>query len=787
MSVRTPHAPVKQNDRHTACGSMLPSFAFLSVEARSSVVLADSRGECLEPSSFGRVSIAYSGSTTNTSFHFWNAKPNDALSLSIGMDPEEAPAQEEEEDDAAPRRGGRQKLTVRTPPSLIEPGDFDPEDEDKFSYDVLRKELREQYTVLRAIARRWDGEDMSADENAPLPDGEVIDEALGDVAEFISGVGETMDNLLLLCAYQIYAFNPGSRDDVKSADGSLDVDDELLARWRLGKEGRGKERVRLHPKSHTIDRVNYGRSMGTMSDSMKEEVTSRVVEIFDLFNTMEGMQESDEELGEVAQELADELVLFEGDTFDLNFWSTHQNDPVPLLTEKERSEYDVLDSMCSELEALGVRQKAGSGTTEEASRMTQLTTLISNQKEQLEAMRLESILTLISQNENLQNRAAYRIDRAKHAKHANSSQKRGMDSESAGMHELQKIMNADRKKAAYRAKKYVAYRVILARRKQLAIELTGVNAEIARAQADKAVEAESKWRALKLELEARIKEMVVPQRNARVASSAPRYRMEGRTKGGWLGKRVSQKRTKLLGNSSTSDRTLGLSTADVNQIALVEGKLTQLLSHRAEEGARSVLVDIVQVLTSLTGLPNGAVSRTDLPPESRMEKNSVAIISADWGGRQDVDLVAMYKYHRPQFEQMLKMLIGWQRVRIDRAKAANQEELDRIDEAQKQLALRVADRTARDQRAGTSDESDGDSVDSEQSETPGDKLFQDTLLRPLAVFNASRQELGDFQTVIRELEETLLRYGPRIPRSKAFEVRRIIERLRVEMYRKHRA
>ena len=379
---------------------------------------------------------------------------------------------------------------------------------------------------------------------------------------------------------------------------------------------------------------------------------------------MEGMQERDVELGKVAQELADELVLFEGDTFDLNFWSTHQNDPVPLLSGQERTEFDVLDSMCAELEALGVRHKVGSITTEEAARMEQLPPMITNQKEQLEAMRLESILQLISQNENLQNRAAYRIDRAKHAKHVNSSQKRGMDSESAGMYELQKIMTADRKKAAYRAQTYVVYRVILARRKQLAIELAEVNTAIAQAQAEKAVEAESKWRALKVELESRIKSMVVPQRNARVASSAPRYRMEGRVAGRWLGKRASQKRTKRLGNSSTSDRTIDLSPADVKQISRVEGLLTQLLIHRAEEGARSVLVDIIQVLTSLTGLPSGAVSRTDLPPESRVEKNSVKIISADWGGRQDVDLVAMHKYHSEQFEQLLNMLIGWQRVRI---------------------------------------------------------------------------------------------------------------------------
>ena len=708
---------------------MLPSFANLLIEPHSptaGIEQSNCQGERLVPVSFGRVSIAYSGSTTNTSFQFWNARPSDALPLSIGMDPEEGVVQEEEEGDATPRRGGRQKLTVRTPSSLIEPGDFDPEDEDAFSFEVLRKDLRGQYTVLRGIARRWDGADMSEDETAPLPEEEVIDEALDDVADFILGVRETMDSLLLLCAYNVYVFNPGYRDDVKAAGSSVDVEDELLARWKLGKEGRGKQRVRLHPKSHTIDRVNYGRTaMGTMSDSMKEEVTSRIAEILDLFTTLEGMQESDEELGQVAQELADELVLFEGDSFDLNFWSTHQSEPVPLLSEDERDEFDVLDSMCFELEALGVRRKAGSVSAEEAQRIEQLSPLLSNQKEKLEAMRLKSILQLISQNENLQNRAALRIDRAKHTK---SSQKRGVDSESAGMYELQKIMNADRKKAAFRAKKYVAYRVILARRKQLAIELTEVNTEIAQAQAEEAEDREKKWRALKLELETRIKAMVGPQRNARVASSAPRYRLEGRTQGGWLGKRVSQKRTKRVRNTSASDRMLGLSATDLEKIARVESLLTLLLSNREKESARAVLVDIVQVLVQLTGLPNGAVSRTDLPPESRMEKNSLAIIAADWGGRQDVDLVAMYKFHREQFEQLLKMLLGWQRGRMNSARAANEMELNRIQEAQRQLALRVADQTAQGHsRADASDDSDSDSGEfgpiEPSTETPGSRSW----------------------------------------------------------------
>ena len=55
----------------------------------------------------------------------------------------------------------------------------------------------------------------------------------------------------------------------------------------------------------------------------------------------------------------------------------------------------------------------------------------------------------------------------------------------------------------------------------------------------------------------------------------------------------------------------------------------------------------------------------------------------------------------------------------------------------------------------------------------------------MEVFNASRQEPGDFQAAINALEKILLQYGPRIPRAKAFEVKRIIERLMVEMRSRH--
>ena len=191
--------------------------------------------------------------------------------------------------------------------------------------------------------------------------------------------------------------------------------------------------------------------------------------------------------------------------------------------------------------------------------------------------------------------------------------------------------------------------------------------------------------------------------------------MEGRVKGGWL-KRVPHKRVKQAGNTSAGDRTAGLSVADIKEIKRVEGLLTHMLSRREDEqSAKDAMVGVIQLLTQLAG--TGTVTRIDLPPISRLEKNTLAVIAADsdWGGRQDVDLVAMFKLHRVQFEQLLKMLLDWQRTRIGIARAENQQSLDRIDEGQRRLALqmRVADEEAREhQRADTSgseSESDGGS------------------------------------------------------------------------------
>lgn len=628
----------KQNGTQAAeHASVLPSFSNLLLESTSPMVKLDHCQEVsLNPSSFV-VSIAYCGSIRDkTNFHFWNVNPE--ASLSIAMDPQEGAAhddvqltvEEEDMDDVSARRGGRQKLTVRTPFSLIDPGvtEFDPEDEDTFTYDVLRNELREQIGILRAIASQSDGTDLGEEDH--FPDEDVIEEALHDMADFVTDIRQTVDNMLLLIAFRIFFHNPSYRDDVKPAGSSVDVDDELMARWKHGKVGRGKAQNRLHPKSQVIDRVNFGRSMGTMADSMKEEVSSRIADLLELFTTLERMHDSSGELGQTSKELADELLLLDGDFFDLNFYATHLDEPVPLLSDDERQEFEQLDLMCAEFESLRFRKMTGSATPTEIERIEQLSSLLSSQKEQLEAMRLESILKQISLNENLQTRAAYRVDKAKNSK---KNKKRGIDAESSGMYELQRIMDADRKKAAFRSKKYVAYRVIKARRRQLTFELTDANAEIVRAQAEEATETEKKWRALKTDLETRIKQMVVPQRNARVSSSAPRYRLEGRIKGGWL-KRVPQKRAKPLGNTSSLDRMSDLTSSDVQEIRRVAGLLKLLLSNRGDDDAKSVLVDIVQVLVQLTGLPFGAVSRTNLSPESRMEQNTFALIASDWGGRQ---------------------------------------------------------------------------------------------------------------------------------------------------------
>ena len=139
----------------------------------------------------------------------------------------------------------------------------------------------------------------------------------------------------------------------------------------------------------------------------------------------------------------------------------------------------------------------------------------------------------------------------------------------------------------------------------------------------------------------------------------------------------------------------------------------------------------------------------------------------------------MYNFHRQQFEQLLKMLLGWQRIRLDEARAANQKDMDRTEETQRRLALQIADQTAQRHQHSDADSDSDSAVESEPSaETPGTALMRDVL----EVFNASEQELWDFQIAIRELNGVLLRLGPRIPRAKAFEVRRIVERLTVEMH-----
>ena len=224
----------------------------------------------------------------------------------------------------------------------------------------------------------------------------------------------------------------------------------------------------------------------------------------------------------------------------------------------------------------------------------------------------------------------------------------------------------------------------------------------------------------------------------------------------------------------------------MREITRVERLLTHMLSLREyEPSAKDATVGVVQLLTQLVG--TGAVTRTDLPPASRLERNTLAVIAADWGGRQDVDLVAMFTHHRVQFDQLLKLLSDWQRTRIDNARAANEQRLDQIREGQRRLALqmRVTDEEARGHRAETS--SDGSDSDEEpQAEPRPETARADPLQRLLAEFTDGPQELSDYQVVIRKIEAALLRHGPLLPRSNAFEMRRTIERLTSEMRRKYR-
>ena len=548
------------------------------------------------------------------------------------------------------------------PSLLIDPAGFDPMDE-AFTFEAIRAELGEYVAALRAVAARSEAEDEEEEEEETALD--LSDEKamtlLEDRSEFTADLKVTVEHILLANAFAIYYFNPTFRVEVK-ATASGDAEEELLARWMDGRVGKGKAQTRTQPKSKMVDRNNFWRSLGTFPDKDKEELTLKVIALFDHISTLELSDGGVEDMSE----LADRLVTFRDDMYDLQFWALHQGDPSPLLSDEERTGIDLLGIMVSESEDLRFRQmKIGSISPSLQDRLTLLKTeLIPKHIRELETMRLESILQLIAEDEAMQLRYTERVEQAQ------KRNKRRVDSASAGVAELQRIAATDRKKAAARANAYVLYRTLLFRRQIIQQFALQVREEIEGTSVDtddaEAIAAVAKQRHLLAQLEAEVKSLIEPQRKARIASSAPRLRVESRSKTGRLGPRKARKRVHTESNLPTlEERFSGLSTEATIRIVNVQDSISFLLLRRDEPAAAALVVRVVQLLAPLTGL-DGSVTRENLSTEAVRKRTdgSIALTASQWGGRQDIDLVLLFTQHRQHFEQLAQILREWRKKRI---------------------------------------------------------------------------------------------------------------------------
>jgi len=318
ISISPPHRPSFAGLR--ICNEPIASDAVVESEVSPAITTSDGPapvGEIEGPlaDDFGRVSIAYCEDPSGQNpFLAWDAAPR--LCVSVG-------ARTEGGSDGAPsgsrdmmdetggdevRKGGRRKLVARTS-SLIDPAGFDPTD-DAFSYEVLRRDLQQHIAVAGAVARRVGGEDEGGAEldEGEEADEEVVQEAIEYPSGFAGDVADTVDSMLLLCAFKIYYYNGTYRNQVKvSDDDPGDVEEEMLARWSLGNMGRGKARARSHPKVETVDRMNFGRALGTMPPAFKEGASERIAQLVEMLSELTDWNE------DAATELADRLVEFDDD------------------------------------------------------------------------------------------------------------------------------------------------------------------------------------------------------------------------------------------------------------------------------------------------------------------------------------------------------------------------------------------------------------------------------------------------------------------------------------------
>ena len=460
--------------------------------------------------------------------------------------------------------------------------------------------------------------------------------------------------------------------------------------------------------------------------------------------------------------------------FDANYWAIHQEDPTPLLTDEEKQGYDLLEVLTVELESLRFTQRRnGSLPTADTTRLQLLSeTLIPEQLKELEGKRLQSILQYISDSTSLQKRAAFRMDRAKRHR------KKSVDAESAAMRELQRIATQDQKKAGSRAHNYVQYRMFRVRRKQLELSMAELKVTIHDALA--AREAKSpdapsdedlqSLQGLKAELEAASKALVEPQKRARVASAAPRDKLEGRVRGGYLGKRAPQKRAKSAAVPSREERFADLEPDQIRRIEMTQALFRFLLGRRGDEIAPAFMLQVIQLLTQLTGLPSGAVVREDLPRELGLDPGRLAITTAHWAGRQDVDLVALFLHHRQHFEQLAALLVKWRRGR-DEWLAGQRTEAEDEGQDEQRCALQVADRTAQEAQGGSDP---GTPPRGCHTTNPGEQRLHHIM----TVFNASEQTRSDIVRALDSLSDALLGYEQCLSQRVQAQAAKIVSELK---------
>jgi hypothetical protein len=321
---------------------------------------------------------------------------------------------------------------------------------------------------------------------------------------------------------------------------------------------------------------------------------------------------------------------------------------------------------------------------------------------------------------------------------AKRNKKEAMGGEAAAYKELQKIMEVDKGKAAGRAKHWVDYQRLLAQRKQLELIRDELKAERSETEDEAQV---TRLTSMIEHVEDRIKDIVEPQRKARVGAFAPRYKMEGRVKGGWLRPRRRQWRRR--GPSAEEARQLRQQRLDlvagqerVETLMKIFGRLKQRASQE-DASARAMVIAVIPILQPLTDLASKAVMRSDLPALGRLRDGSlpfrVDLTAVEWGGRHDIDLIALYLHQRTEFEQVYRLLSDWW-----------------VYAQAERLRIRRRGRGGERRPAAASSDSESEEQDPDLG-TP----FADHLRPIVQKFNTSEQTKEDYEIAIRALRTWL--------------------------------